>query len=97
MGRIEIGSYEVLVRSGDDLLALIFDDIENKAGIKASSRQLRHVTITADDGNRFEINGFPFEVRQGIFCTPSNSDANLLVIRSFSALQNCSVSIYYIR
>ena len=97
MGRTEIGSYEGYVQNGDNLLTLIFDDVESRIGKKITNRELRHVTINADDGNLFEINGFTFEIRNGIFATPSNSDANLIVIHSFKPLQDCDVQIYYIR
>jgi len=93
----EIGSFEGLVQAGDDLLELIFEDVEEVTGVKITNQTLRHVTIISDEGNRFEINGFPFEIRNGMFCTPSNGEANLMTIRSFRPLQGCFVSISYIR
>ena len=93
----EIGSYEGTVQAGDDLLELIFEDVENVTGKRITNHTLRHVTILSDEGNRFEINGFPFEIRDGMFCTPSNGDATLMTIRSFSPLQGCFVKINYIR
>jgi hypothetical protein len=97
MARTAIGSYEGFVRNGDNLLQLIFDDIETKTGKRITNKELRHVTINSDDGNLFEINGFTFEIRNGIFATPSNSEANLIVIHSFTPLQDCDVQVYYIR
>lgn len=98
MGRLrEIGSYEGFVRSGDDLLSLIFDNIEEVTGVRITNGTLRHVTIISDDGNRFEINGFPFEIRNNMFCTPSNGEGTLMVIRSLKSLQDCNVNINYIR
>ena len=93
----EIGSYEGMVQAGDDLLELIFDDVEKVMGVRITSQTLRHVTILSDEGNRFEVNGFPFEIRNGMFCTPSNGEANLMTIRSFRPLQDCHVKINYIR
>ena len=93
----EIGSYEAFVQNGDDLLALIFDNIEDVTGVRITSKTLRHVTIISDEGNRFEINGFPFEIRNNMFCTPSNGDATFMAIRSFKPLQDCNVKINYIR
>ena len=93
----EIGSYEGSVQAGDNLLALIAENIEEATGERLTSETLRHVTILSDEGNRFEINGFPFEIRNGMFCTPSNGTADLMTIRSFSPMQSCFVKIYYIR
>ena len=93
----EIGSYEGMVQAGNDLLELIFENIKDVTGIEVTNHTLRHVTIVSDEGNRFEINGFPFEIRNNMFCTPSNGNANLMTIRSFSALQDCFVKINYIR
>ena len=93
----EIGSYDGAVQAGDDLLELIFDDIKRVADLEVTNRTLRHVTIVSDEGNRFEINGFPFEVRNNIFATPTNGRADLMTIRSFRPLQNCNVMINYIR
>ena len=95
--RTEIGSFEGFVQNGDNLLKLIFDDIDIRTGRKITPRVLRHVTINADDGNLFNINGFTFETRNNIFCTPSNGDGNLIVIDEFTVLQDCDVQIYYIR
>jgi len=95
--RMEIGSFEDFVQNGDNLLDLIFADVEVKTGHRITHKVLRHVTINSDDGNLFEINGFTFEIRNGIFCTPSNGDANLIVIHSFKPLQDCNVQVYYIR
>ena len=69
-GRTEIGSYEGFVHNGNNLLTLIFDDIETKIGKRITNKELRHVTINADDGNLFEINGFTFEIRNGLFAEP---------------------------
>ena len=93
----EIGSYEGFVQTGDNLLALIYDDIEQVTGIRITGATLKHVTIISDNGNRFEINGFPFEIRNNMLCTPSNGNATFMTIRSFSSLQDCNVSINYIR
>ena len=95
--RTEIGSFEGFVFDGDNLLDKIFDDIDAKLGRKVTPRLLRHVTIHADDGNLFNINGFVFEIRHGIFCTPSNGDGNLIVIDEFASMQDCDVQVYYIR
>jgi len=93
----EIGSYEGFVHDGANLLALIFDNIEKVTGVRITNETLRHITIISDDGNRFNINGFPFEIRNNMFCTPSNGAADLMTIREFSSLQDCSVKINYIR
>ena len=93
----EIGSYEGFVHDGANLLALIFDNIEKVTGIRITNETLRHITIISDDGNRFNINGFPFEIRNNMFCTPSNGAADLMTIREFSSLQDCNVKINYIR
>jgi predicted alpha-1,6-mannanase (GH76 family) len=93
----EIGSYEGFVHDGANLLALIFDNIEKVTGIRITNETLRHITIISDDGNRFNINGFPFEIRNNMFCTPSNGSADLMTIREFSSLQDCNVKINYIR
>ena len=93
----EIGSYEGFVHDGANLLALIFDNIEKVTGIRITNETLRHITIISDDGNRFNINGFPFEIRNNMFCTPSNGAADLMTIRDFSSLQDCNVKINYIR
>jgi len=97
MSRIEIGSYESFVHQNDDLLALIFEDIRKVMGVSVTTGTLRHVTIISDNDNLFRINGFNFRIRDGIFSTPSNGSANLMVIRSFVALQDCHVQINYIR
>jgi hypothetical protein len=96
-GRTQIGSYEGQVQTGDDLLELIFEDIEHKTGMQVTKKALRHVTIISDEGNRFEINGFPFEILNNMFCTPSNGNADLMLIESFKPLQDCVVQINYIR
>ena len=93
----EIGSYEGMVQVGDDLLELIFDDVEKVIGVRITNQTLRHVTIHSDEGNCFEVNGLPFEIRNGMFSTPSNGEANLMTIRSFKPLQDCHVKINYIR
>lgn len=93
----EIGSYRGTVRAGDDLLGLIFDDIRYVTGHEITNGTLRHVTVVSDEGNRFEVNGFPFEIRNGVFATPTNGRADLMTVRSFSALQNCDVTVNYIR
>ena len=97
MAKVKMGSYEGDVQNGDDLLAVIYNDIEAKTGAKITNKKLKHITIWSENANLFEINGFEYEIKNSVFATPNNDNSDLLIIDSFKALQDCHVVIYYIR
>lgn len=92
-----MGSFSGSVTSGEEIIDKIRADIEQKNGItNFGTLILRHVSIfDSNDGDEYIIDNNVFEIRNGVFATPS--DPNLISIRSIKAKQNANISIYYLR
>ena len=92
-----MGAFEGSVTTADNIVDLIYDDIKTRTGMEFSRLPLRHMTIYGNDGDRFEIDGFEFEIREGVFATPSNDRGDLIAIKNVKSMQDTSVAIYYLR
>lgn len=93
-----MGSYIGNTTMNNDLIPQIKSDIENKLGITdTGTLVLRHLTIYGNDGDQFEIDGHIFEIKNGVFSSPTNDNLTLLTIRKIVPKQSSNVTIYYLR
>ena len=94
----ELGSFLQHVNAGQEILTLIYDDLDSKMETTLSRNPLRHVTIYANTGDTFTINDHHvFEIKNDSWSSPNNSRGNLIQIRSLKANQSGEVEIYYLR
>ena len=94
---VELGSFTKDCVAGQELVGLIFSDIEAKTGVKSTNNVLRHVAIYGADGAAVEVNGFPFHLFGGAWSSPNNDCSTLVAIKSIKPLQAGSLTIYYLR
>ena len=94
----ELGSYAANVSAGQEIIDLIYDDLDTKLKHSVSRKPLRHVTIYGITGDTFTVNEhFKFEIKNDSWSSPNNDTGTLVQIRSLKANQQCDLQVYYLR
>jgi len=98
MSLVRMESYTTNATSGQDLIPLIKANISDKTGKNISAPlALKHISIYAEDGDVFTINGFDFDAVDGIFASPILAQADAISIDTIIPKQSGEVKIFYIR